>query len=286
MSIDRRNILFAAAALATTSQYAEGHTREKPVSQQELDEAIWLHGMWLADMTSGQRCTLGGRDLSGLRFGVLGSGPVDLNGADFAQADLSRTEADDVLVHHCSFNGAKFDDCRWRQPVFAFADMRRVSAKRAEWGTPALRGSPQRSLADFSHAVLHNSDLSEARICGYFYGTKLRDASLVRADLSISDFLGPKHYETSFSGAQLRGAKLRHCRISSSSFFNADCSETDFSHSVFSDVRMKGCNLSRASFHGAELEQTMFSPDQIRDADFGGPAEDAPTFTIDVCFQG
>jgi uncharacterized protein YjbI with pentapeptide repeats len=270
MSIDRRNILFAAAALATTSQYAEGHTREKPVSQQELDEAIWLHGMWLADMTSGQRCTLGGRDLSGLRFGVLGGGPVDLNGADFAQADLSRTEADDVLVHHCSFNGAKFDDCRWRQPVFAFADMRRVSAKRAEWGTPALRGSPQRSLADFSHAVLNSADLSEARICGYFYGTKLVGAFLVQADLSFSDFLGPKRYEmTTFSGAHLIGAKLRHCRISSASFFNADCSETDFSHSVFSDVRMKGCNLSCASFHGTEIEQTMFSPDQIRDADFG-----------------
>jgi uncharacterized protein YjbI with pentapeptide repeats len=272
MSIDRRNILFAAAALATASQYAEGHTRGKPVSQQELDEAIRLHGMWLADINTGQRCMFGGRDLSGLQFGVLSGGSVDLNGADFTQADLSGTEADDILVHHCSFKGAKLDDCCWRQPVFAFADMRRVSAKRAEWGTPALRGSPQRSLADFSHAVLNSADLSEARICGYFYGTKLRDASLVRADLSLSDFLGPKHYEmTTFSGAHLIGAKLRYCRISSASFFNADCSETDFSHSVFSDVRMNGCNLSRASFHGAELEQTMFSLDQMRDADFGGP---------------
>src|SRR5450759_4559113 len=104
MSIDRRNILFAAAALATTSQYAEGHTREKPVSQQELDEAIRLHGMWLADINTGQRCMFGGRDLSGLRFGVLGGAPVDLNGADFTQADFSETEADDILVHHCNFN--------------------------------------------------------------------------------------------------------------------------------------------------------------------------------------
>ena len=271
MSIDRRNILFAAAALATTSQYAEGNTREKPVSQQELDEAIRLHGMWLADINTGQRCMFGGRNLSGLHFGRLGGGPVDLNGADFTQADLSRTEADDILVHHCSFNGAHFDGCRWRQPVFAYADMRRASARLVEWGTAALRGSPQRSLADFSHAALHNSDLSEARICGYFYGAKLRDASLVRADLSLSDFLGQKRYEMTFSGAQLSGAKLRHCRISSVSFFNTDCSETDFSHSVFSDVRMKGCNLSRTSFHGAEIEQTVFSPDQIRDADFGGP---------------
>src|ERR1035437_1246103 len=269
MNIDRRNILFAAAALATAPQYAEGHTRGKPVSQQELDEAIRLHGMWLADINTGQRCMFGGRDLSGLQFGVLSGGPVDLNGADFTQADLSGTEADDIMVHHCSFNGATFDGCCWRQPVFAFSDMRRASARRVKWGTPGRRGSAERSLADFSHAVLHNSDLSEARICGYCYGTKLRDASLVRADFSLSDFLGPKHYEMTFSGAQLSGAKLRRCRISSSSFFNADCSGVDFSRTVFSDVRMKGCNLSCASFHGTEIEQTMFSPDQIRDADFG-----------------
>ena len=118
MSIDRRRILFAAAALATASQYAEGHTREKLVSQQELDEAIWLHGMWLADMTSGQRCTLGGRDLSGLRFGVLGGGPVDLNGADFALADLSRTEADDVLVHHPR---RAFHHCRNRSIISGYS---------------------------------------------------------------------------------------------------------------------------------------------------------------------
>ena len=270
MNIVRRHLLFGAVSLATaTPRSTRGRARATRLSQDELNEAIRLHSLWLEDMNTGQRCMLGKRDLSGLKFGVLGGGPVDLNGADFTQADLSGTEADDILVHHCSFNGAKLDGCCWRQPVFAFADMRRVSAKRAEWGTPALRGSPQRSLADFSHAVLHNSDLSEARICGYFYGTKLRDASLVRADLSLSDFLGPKHYETSFSGAQLRGAKLHHCRISSASFFNADCSGVDFSRTVFSDVRMKGCNLSRASFHGAEIEQTMFSPDQIRDADFG-----------------
>ena len=159
MNINRRHVLSAvAAAAATRPRSAQAYRLAKRVSQRELDEAIRLHGLWLADMNTGQRCMFGGRDLSGLQFGVLSRGPVDLNGADFTQADLSGTEADNILVHHCSFNGAKLDGCCWRQPVFAFADMRRVSAKRAEWGTPALRGSPQRSLADFSHAVLHNSD--------------------------------------------------------------------------------------------------------------------------------
>jgi uncharacterized protein YjbI with pentapeptide repeats len=102
-------------------------------------------------MNAGQRCVVSGRDLSGLRFGKLGGGPVDLNGADFAQADLSGTEADNILVHHCSFNGALFDGCRWRRPVFAFADMRRVSAKRVEWGVNPARAGPQ--VAGLEHGM-------------------------------------------------------------------------------------------------------------------------------------
>lgn len=269
MNINRRSVLFAAAAVAATnSQSAQAYKRGSRVSQDELDEAIRLHGMWLADKNTGQRCMFAGRDLSVLRFSVPGSSPIDLNGADFTQADLSATEADDILVHHCSFNGATFDGCRWRRPVFAFADMRRVSARRVEWGIPGCRDSSERLLGDFSHTVLHAADLSGAQICGYFYGTKLRDASLVTADFSYSDFLGPKHYEMSFSGANLMGAKLRDCRISSASFFNADCSGTDFSRSLFSDVRMQGGDLSGARFCGAEIEQTLFSPDQIREAGF------------------
>jgi uncharacterized protein YjbI with pentapeptide repeats len=268
MNINRRSILFATAAVAvTTSQSALGHKQRKRVSQQELDEAIQLHGMWLADMNTGQRCMFGGRDLSGLRFGSLSGAPTNLSGADFAQADLSGTEADEIFVHHCSFNGARFDGSLWRQPVFAFADLRRTAAKRVIWGMPGRRGSARRSLANFSHTVLHDADLSEARICGFFYGTKMVGACLRRADLSFSDFLGPKYYEMTYSGAQMRGAKLRHCQISSATFFNADCTDTDFSHTVFSDVRMKGCNLSGACFRNAKFERWMITPDQIRDAD-------------------
>jgi uncharacterized protein YjbI with pentapeptide repeats len=109
--------------------------------------------------------------------------------------------------------------------------------------------------------------ITEARICGFFYGTKMGGAILGRADLSFSDFLGPKYHDVSFSTAQLSGAKLRHCQISSASFFNADCTGADFSHTEFSDVRMNGCNLSGACFRNAEFERWMITPDQIRDAD-------------------
>jgi uncharacterized protein YjbI with pentapeptide repeats len=74
-----------------------------------------------------------------LQFGIPGGVTVDLNGADFTQADLSGTEADDILVHHCSFNGATFNSCHWRQPVFAFDDLRRASARQVIWGKPGPR---------------------------------------------------------------------------------------------------------------------------------------------------
>jgi uncharacterized protein YjbI with pentapeptide repeats len=143
--------------------------------------------------------------------------------------------------------------------------MRRASAKRVIWGTPGPRDLSEPPRADFSHVVLRDADLTEARICGYFYGTKLVGASLVRADCCHSNFLGPKHYEMTFSGAQMRGAKLRHCQISSATFFNADCAGVDFSHTVFSDVRMDGCNLSDACFRNAEFERWMITPGPMRD---------------------
>jgi uncharacterized protein YjbI with pentapeptide repeats len=265
MDIDRRHLLFAAGTFAvTTSRAANGLNFNGRVSQDELDEAIQLHERWLDDINTGRRCMLERRDLSGLKFGGSDENPVNLTGADFSQANLAETEADDILVHHCNFQGARFDGCHWRQPVLAYTDMRRVSAKRAEWGTPAPRGTAERSPADFSHAVLFDADLSEARICGFFYGTKLRDASLVRADLSFSDFQGP-NCETSFSGAQSKDAAFRCCNISSTSFFQADCSGADFTYSVFSAVRMTSCRLRNACFHGAEVAGTTFSPDQTRD---------------------
>jgi uncharacterized protein YjbI with pentapeptide repeats len=271
MNINRRNMLFSTAAFAATAtrpEAAQAHNYSNRVSQDELNEAIRLHRLWLADINTGQRCVFGVRDLSGLQFRMIGGEPINLSGADFAQADLSGTEADDIPVHHCNFNGATLEGCRWRRPVFAYADMRRISAKGAEWGIPAPRGSVERSLVDFSHAVLFDANLDESRICGFFYGTKLRGASLKQADLSYSDFLGPKYHEMSFSGARLTRAKLRHCDMSSVSFFKADCSGVDFSDTVFSDVRMRGCNLTGASFKRTEIERTTFAFDQVAQSKF------------------
>ena len=256
MHINRRHILLGAGATATTGlQPAPTRAPDKRVSQPELDEAIRLHAMWLLNINDGQRCMFNGRDLSGLRFGDQGGPPIDLNGADLTQADLSGTEANDILVHHCSLNGARLDGSHWRRPVFAFADLRRSSARQVIWGTLGARDGSESTQADFSHAALHDADLTEAKVCGFFYGTKLVRARLCHADFSHSNFPGPKHYETTFSGAQMIGAKLRHCQISSASFYNANCTEADFSHSDFSDVRIEGCNLSGACFSNATFER-------------------------------
>jgi uncharacterized protein YjbI with pentapeptide repeats len=256
MHMNRRHILLGAGATATSGlQPQPALAQNKRVSQSELDKAILLHAMWLANINDGQRCIFNGRDLAGLRFGNQGGPPVSLSGADFTQADLSETQADDILIDHCSFNGAKFDNCHWRQPVFAFADLRRASAKQVTWGMPDPRDPLEPPRADFSHAALHEVDLTEAKISGFFSGTKLFGACLCHADLSYSTFFGPKFCETTFTGAQMIGAKLRYCQISSARFYNSNCTEVDFSHSDFSDVRMEGCNLSGTCFSNATFER-------------------------------
>ena len=265
MSIDRRNVLFAVTAVATAAtQSVRSGANNTRVSQEELDAAILLHSIWLSDITSGRRCMFGARDLSGLRF-AGGRSPIDLSGADFSQADLSATEADNILLQYSNLNGAKLDNCRWRRPVFAHADMSRISARVAQWGIPGDRDSKDRVAADFRHTRLANADLTKARICGFFYESDLRYTSLKETDLSFSDFLGPNlSFDMNFSGARMRDAKLRHCRISNASFYNSDCRATDFFGTQFCDVNMNGCDLNFANFENAEVELTMFSLDQIR----------------------
>ena len=231
------------------------------VSQIELDDAIALHNIWLADTNTERRCQFAGRDLSGLRFGEIGGDTVNLSGADFTQADLTNTEADDILVDHCSFNEATFDDCQWRQPVFAYSDMRRVSARRATWGTRDPRKSFFSSRADLSHTVFGDADLTNANICGYFFGANLRGARLVEANLSHSNFTGPMRCELTFAGTNLKASKLTDCLISCVSFFGADLSDTDFSR--FSDVIMKGCKLARARLEEATFDQRDISSAQM-----------------------
>jgi uncharacterized protein YjbI with pentapeptide repeats len=190
MHINRRHILFAAGATVTAGIHPAPAREGKRVSQPELDEAIRLHAMWLANVNDGRRCMFAGRDLSGLRFGNQGGPPVGLSGADFTQADLSETQADDILIDHCSFNGANFDNCYWRQPVFAFADLRRASAKQVTWGMPNPRDPLVPPRADFSHAALHDADLTGATISGFFHGTKMFCTRLCQADLSYSAHSG------------------------------------------------------------------------------------------------
>lgn len=74
MHINRRHILLGVGATATSGLQPQPALAQinKRVSQSELDKAILLHAMWLANINDGQRCIFNGRDLSGLRFGNQG----------------------------------------------------------------------------------------------------------------------------------------------------------------------------------------------------------------------
>jgi uncharacterized protein YjbI with pentapeptide repeats len=276
LKINRRKVVFGATIVAaTTSHYAQSAEPGRRVSQNEFDEAVRLHGMWLTNIASGRRCTFAGRDLSGLKLSSKDDQLTNLSGADFSQADLSATEADNISLEHCNFNGASLDGSRWRRPVFAYADMRRITAKGAKWGVPSEIDSVNRVAADCTHTFLNNSDLTGAQICGFFYGSCLAETLLVEADLSFSNLIGLSEltFGLNLSHARLDAAKLRRCRIVDACLFNSVCRNTDFTGTSFSNVILTGGDFRGASFRDTQLERTEISPEQKQAGDFLGSYE-------------
>src|SRR5471030_3031543 len=103
--LSRRSILKAVgtSAAAPLSMYGS-HASAAPavnqgrrrVAQEELDEAIALHGMWTEDRNLGRRANFESCDLSGLDFGCNVEAQTVLCNADFTNADLSYIGGNDI----------------------------------------------------------------------------------------------------------------------------------------------------------------------------------------------
>src|SRR5712664_1458303 len=94
----------------TTSRSAHGCEKRGLVSQLQFDKAISCIACLAERLKARAAVYVANRELS-CGSGRLNGVGINVSGADFAQADLSGTEANHVLVRYCSFNGAKLDGC-------------------------------------------------------------------------------------------------------------------------------------------------------------------------------
>jgi uncharacterized protein YjbI with pentapeptide repeats len=210
---------------------------KRRISQRELEDAIERHAHWLEDDHRGARAAFGNCDLSGRDFLSGRTEIVDLRGSDFTEADLSAITGNQVSFHRASLQSARLSGSHLKLPIFCGATLRKALCKNVVWGWPSPSSFQPPSKIDgwdpkatFINTDLSITDFNDARVIGFFSGTRFSGSSLRGADLSHSQFAGARTFcETSFAGSDLTQARFNHASVNATYFRSAILKETDFS---------------------------------------------------------
>ncbi|MGE9010686.1 pentapeptide repeat-containing protein [Leptospira interrogans] len=209
---------------------------KRRISQRDLETAAVQHAAWLNDDSRGARAVFSDCDLSGLDFLSYEPEIIDLRGSDFTAADLTETTANQISFHRSSLQRARLSWSQLKLPIFCGATLRRALCNDVVWGwpSPLVLVPPPSTDGWLPRATFINTDLSfsnfdNARVMGYFSGTRFGSSSLLDTDLSHSDFTGIKYVcENSFSASKLTRTRFKHASIESTNFRSARLCEVDF----------------------------------------------------------
>ena len=89
------------------------------VTQEEVNEAVRLHGLWLKDSRAGERANFSNKNLSGL----------DFSGADLRNASLSGAYLIDVNLNNADLSGANLMDADFIGADLSGANLRRTDLR-------------------------------------------------------------------------------------------------------------------------------------------------------------
>jgi uncharacterized protein YjbI with pentapeptide repeats len=237
MLTDRRNFLAnltMAASLPEICSPGVAASRGRRVSQDELDEAVANHAIWLEDCRRGARAEFPRRDLSGLKLRTRHGGLVNLRGSDFTGADLTGVTGKEVSFAHASLHGADLSCSRFEAPHWSHASLRAAVCDDVVWGwDPASSRSPARPQPG-AGAFFHHTDaggrasFAGAVLRGMFWEASFTEANLTEADFSYSLFPGSYNSQTSFFAADLTRAKFNFAEIAAARFSKGILTDADF----------------------------------------------------------
>lgn len=196
------------------------------VTQEDLEQIIVKHGMFMNGRPGGARALLKFKDLSGLNF--KGG---DLSGADFTAS----------ILRGANMSGGTFNNA-----VFYGCDMQQASLERAIFRRADFRGA-YIAGANLSHSDLSSADMREGKVL-----EKGKGGMIVERD-APEGHLNPK---TVFTGARLTQTNLSGIRAMA----------TDFSDADLSGVTIRGADLRSANFKGANLSQSDLSGSDLRNS--------------------
>ncbi len=196
-----------------------------PLRQDQLDEAIKKHEMFLSGRSGGARANLQYRNLSNLDFNSCDLSQADLTGSLLIEADLSSG----------TFKSTSFFACDMRN-----ADMSNGNFSRADFRGAYVAG------ANLSGADLSDVDLREGKIMK-------RDTKGILEDRKRS---GGQGSHAVFSGAKLTDTNLKNAHAVSADFSDTDMSGVNLSGANVSGATFEGANLAEADLSDADLSDT------------------------------
>ena len=196
-----------------------------PVTQDELNDILKRHTMFLRGKIGGQRAVLHYKDLSNLNFHNHDISQADFTGSMLVEADLSLG----------IYKSACFFGCNLKSADLSYADLSRAD----------LRGS-YLGGANLSGACLIDADMREGKIM-----EKEKGGGLVNRKRTAG-----KGTKTILTGAHLANADLSSVRAHGADFSDADLSKAVIHSADFSKAHFEGANLNKTDFTGSDISHT------------------------------
>ncbi len=219
------------------------------ISQEELNEIIAKHAMYLRGQSGGARAIIQFRDISQANLRAVDLSQADFTGSMFIETDLSNSV----------FVGASFFAC----------DLRNANLFEANLSRADLRGA-YIAGADLTRANLNEADLRTGKIMKRaengsiedrkYSGSKGPVTVLAGANMLETNMVKVNASEADFTDANLCGANLTQADIQSACFESANLTDGDLS----------GANLSKTSFKSSIIAGTLMAESGYRDMDLSG----------------
>lgn len=205
-------------------------------------------------------------------FTEYANGRRDFRGATIIPEDDWKlpqfSDLSSLLLHEAILNGIQFEGADLRHSDFSRAslvDANLIGAVLIE----ATLSAADLTGADLTGAVCAGANFDGARVRARLSDAIMTDSMLCRVDLT-----GAEAKNASFNGAQMRDAILVEANLSNSDFENAELSGADLRGADFYEANLKQANLSdccadRARFHKALLTGSEVEGISLVDADLG-----------------
>lgn len=195
---------------------------KKQWTQEQVNEMVRLHGMWLRGEEGGKQACVEHGDFSDLDL----SG-VDLDGAVLHDCTFTKTNMDKAVLWEADLSDSEFFETTMRYAVVA--------------------------RSKFSNALIYGVDATGAVFKSVrIDGSRLRDSIFAKSDFSNADMRGASVINCKFLNANLGRANLELTTVDGGEFENAN-----FMYATFSESGMEAWKSAGAQLDSTNIERSM-----------------------------